>query len=68
MLERIGYGLLGIVLLAYLGAIVYGMITAGPLGIFGFILIGGIGVLFIKVLKDRLNNKEDDFYSNNVNQ
>ena len=68
MLEKIGYGLLAIVLVAYLVAILVGMIAAWPIGIFGFIAIAGFGALFIKVLKERLENSEDDYYSKNIHQ
>ena len=68
MLEKIGYGLLAIVLVAYLVAILVGMIAAWPIGIFGFIAIAGFGALFIKVLKERLANSEDDYYSKNIHQ
>ncbi len=32
----------------------------------GFIAIGGLGLLFIKVVKDLLGNKEDNYYDKNV--
>jgi Tfp pilus assembly protein PilW len=44
------------------------MVAAFPFGIIGLIVLTGVGVLFIKVLKDRLNNKEDDYYSKNVDK
>ena len=39
----------------------------GPVCIYGLIGVVAVGV-FIKVLVDRLNNKEDDYYSKNVKQ
>jgi len=43
-----------------------GLIQAFPEGIIGFIVIAGVGLLFIKVVRDRMKNKEDDYYDKNV--
>ena len=66
MLERLGYFLLIIVLIGYIVLMIKGLIETLPWGIIGFIAIAGIGVLFIKVLKERLQNKEDDYYDKNI--
>ncbi len=66
MLERLGYLLLVIALIAWTYLMVKGLIQAFPEGVIGFIAIAGLGLLFIKVVKDRLRNKEDDFYDKNV--
>ena len=65
-MENIGYVLLAIVALCWLIAILIGMVAAFPVGIIGLLAIGGLGFLFAKVIKDRLANKEDDYYSKNV--
>jgi len=67
-MEKIGYILLGIVFVIYCIFIFVGLIVAFPWGIIGLIAILGIGILFIKVLSDRLASKEDDFYEKNVKQ
>ena len=67
-MEKIGYLLLGIVFIIWLIAVVIGMIVAIPWGLIGFIAIIGIGLLFFKVLSDRLSSKEDDYYDKNVKQ
>lgn len=67
-MERIGYVLLALVAAIWFVAIVVGMIAAFPLGILGLIAIAGVGLLFIRVLRDRLAGKEDDYYSKNVQQ
>lgn len=67
-MERIGYTLLLIVALAWLVAMVVGLIVAFPWGIFGLVAIVALGLLFIKVIKERLANKEDDYYSKNVDK
>lgn len=67
-MERIGYILLSIVAAGWLVAMIAGMIAAFPFGIIGFIAILGIGFLLAKVVKDRIENKEDDYYSKNVDK
>jgi hypothetical protein len=65
-MEKLGYFLLAIVALAWITIVITGLVMAFPWGLIGLIGILGLGVLLIKVLADRLNNKEDDHYSNNV--
>ena len=66
MLERIGYTILGLLALLWVFAIVLGMVVAFPFGLIGLVGLLGIGLLVIKVLKDRLTNKEDDYYDKHV--
>lgn len=66
MLEKIGYVLLSLVALLWIIAIFTGLIAALPYGLVGLVGLVGIGALLIKVLKDRLGNSEDDYYSKNV--
>ncbi len=63
---KIGYVLLVIVAIVWIGAIIDGLVIAFPLGLIGLVGILGLGFLLIKVISDRLNNKEDDHYSDNV--
>lgn len=65
-MEKIGYVLLLIVALIWILAMIVGMIAAFPLGIIGLMAIVGIGLLFAKVVRDRLASKEDDYYAENV--
>ncbi len=65
-MEKIGYILLAIVAICWLVGMVVGMIAAFPIGIIGLVAIVGIGLLFAKVLKDRLASKEDAHYSKTV--
>jgi len=67
-MEYIGYVLLAIVALVWIVALFIGLIAAFPYGIIGLVAIIGIGFLFAKVIKDRLENKEDDHYSDNIEQ
>ena len=67
-MEMIGYTLLALVALVWLVAMITGMIVAFPYGLLGLIALLGIGVLFIKVLKERLTSREDDHYSKNVDR
>jgi len=46
------------------------MLTAAialfPFGLPVLVVLGAIGYLFWRVLRDRLSNKEDDYYEKNV--
>jgi len=65
-LEKIGYICLSLLAILYGAAMLFGMIASFPLGLIGLVAIIGFGALFIKVLKERLNSREDDHYSKNV--
>ena len=67
-LEKIGYAILAVVAACWLAAVLFGIVAALPYGFFGLLVIAGIGILFVKVLRDRLGNKEDDYYSKNVDR
>ena len=67
-MENIGYFLLGIVVLAWLIAVLVGMVAAFPIGLIGLVAITGVGFLLAKVIKDRIENKDDDYYSKNVDK
>ncbi len=67
-MEYIGYVFLIIVALIWIIALFVGLIAAFPYGIIGLVAVIGLGFLFAKVIKDRLENKEDDHYSDNVEQ
>ncbi|MCB1805774.1 MAG: hypothetical protein KDK04_10355 [Candidatus Competibacteraceae bacterium] len=66
--EKWGYLLLAIVAVAYVLAMLAGMIVVFPFGILGLLLMGGFGILLIKVVKERLHNKEDDYYSKEIDK
>lgn len=65
-MEKTGYILLSIAALCCITAMIAGMIIAFPFGIIGLAIITAVGLLFIKVLKDKKKNKEDDYYSKNI--
>lgn len=67
-MEKVAYALLAVVGFVWLGFILYGLVEAWPYGVIGFIGLGALGLLFIKVIKDRLKSDEDDYYSKNVDQ
>lgn len=64
--EKVGYTFLGAIAILYLIALIVGMITVFPYGLLGLVALVGVGVLLVKVLKERLANREDDYYSRNV--
>uniref|UniRef100_A0A7C3MHW5 Uncharacterized protein n=1 Tax=Dictyoglomus thermophilum TaxID=14 RepID=A0A7C3MHW5_DICTH len=57
MLEKISYIILLIIVLTYIIAIILGFIMAFPVGIIGLLVIIAMGLLFIKVLKDKFTSK-----------
>lgn len=67
-MEKIGYTLLAIVALAWITVVLTGLVMAWPYGLIGLVGIIGLGFLLIKVISDRLNNKEDDHYAKNVDK
>jgi hypothetical protein len=67
-MERAGYAILLALAVLWILGIVVGMIAAFPAGLIGLVALLGIGLLFTKVLKDRLSSKEDEYYSKNVDQ
>ena len=67
-MEKLGYLLIGSVAILWIIGMVAGLIVAFPYGLIGLIVLIGFGLLFVKVLKERLASKEDDYYSKNVQQ
>lgn len=59
-MERIAYLILSIIVILWLLAIIFGLILAFPVGLIGLLLILAFGLLFIKVLKDRIKSKSED--------
>ena len=68
IMENLGYVLLGIVGVLWLVAILIGFVAAFPFGLIGFVALGGFILLFVKVIKDRMDNEEDDYYSKNIDK
>jgi len=65
-MEKVAYIILLLLVGLWLGAMVVGMVAAMPEGIIGLLMLLAFGLLFIKALKERLNNKEDDHYNKNI--
>ncbi len=66
--ERVGYTILVLIAFIYVIAMVAGFFAILPYGLIGLALMVGVGILLIKVLKERLNNKEDDYYAKKVDK
>lgn len=65
-MEKTGLGLLAIVAIIYIIFLIVASVLAFPAGLISLLVIGACGLLFLQVLKDRLSNEEDDYYSKNV--
>lgn len=66
--EKIGYSILGALALLWVIGMIVGAIAAMPYGLLGLLAFVAIGVLLVKVLRERLTSKEDDYYSKNVDR
>lgn len=64
--EKVGYSCLAIVAVVYIAVMLAGVVAAFPYGLVILVLMLGFGVLLVKVVKERLANKEDDHYSRSV--
>jgi len=67
-MEKLGYVLLIAVAAVWLYAMIQGMVALLPYGLVGLVALAGIGLLFAKVVKDRVESTEDDYYSKNVDR
>jgi len=65
-LEKTGYICLALLAILYVAAMLFGMFAAFPAGLVGLLALVGVGTLLIKVIKERLSNREDDHYADNV--
>lgn len=65
-MEKVAYGLLLGVAILWVLAMIVGMVAAFPFGLIGLIVFVALGLLLIKVIRERLASKEDDYYTNNV--
>lgn len=67
-MEKTAYFFLSIIVIGWIIAMLVGFVATFPAGLIGLPLIIGIGLLVIKVIKERLENDEDDYYSKNIHQ
>ena len=67
-METAAYIILAVVAICWILAIIISLIAFFPYGLIGLVVITAFGLLFIKVLKDRMTNKEDDYYSNKIDK
>jgi len=67
--EKIGYLCLGAVALIYVASMFVVGTQVGWLGgLVGLLIVIGVGVLLIKVVKERRANAEDDYYARNIDK
>lgn len=59
-MEKIAYLILIALVIIWLSAIAFGFILAFPIGLIGLLFIIALGLLFIKVLKEKIRNKSED--------
>ncbi len=65
-MEKVAYAILLVLAGLWLLAMIGGMIAAFPLGILGLLVLVAFGLLFAKVLRERMASEEDDYYSKTI--
>lgn len=67
-MEKTAYIILSVAAIIWVLFIFIGLVKLFPAGFLGLLVLIAIGLLLFKAIKDRLKNKEDDYYSKNVNE
>jgi hypothetical protein len=67
-MERIAYGILLVLAGLWLIVLLAGLVAAFPIGLLGFLGLLAIGLLFAKVIRERLASKDDDYYAKHVDK
>ena len=67
-MERLGYILIGLFYLLGSYLTLKEIEQFYPEGLLVILIYSGLLVLFVKVLKERLNNKDDDYYSKEIDK
>ena len=67
-MEKVAYIILGSLACVWIGLVIVGMIAAFPFGLLGLLGMGAMGLLLGKVLKERMESKEDDYYDKNIDK
>jgi hypothetical protein len=67
-MEKLGYILIGLFYLLGSYLTIKEIEQFYPEGLLVILIYSGLLVLFVKVLKERLNNKDDDYYSKEIDQ
>ena len=65
-MEKIGFVLIGAVVLLWIIGMIAGLIALWPYGLPILIGLAGVGFLLAKAIKDRLSSEEDKYYSKHV--
>ncbi len=65
-MEKTAYVILVVAALAWVIAMIVGLVAAFPVGLIGLILLLAFGLLFAKALRDRVEKSRDDRYSRDV--
>jgi hypothetical protein len=66
--EKIAYSILGVLGVAWVLVMLVGVVAAFPFGLIALAALIAVGLLVIKVLKERFANREDDYYDKNVDR
>ena len=67
-MEKTAYAILLALAALWLVAMIAGLIAAFPYGLLGLLALIAVGLLLIKVLRERIASAEDDYYSKHVDR
>jgi len=67
-LDRLVLILVILVVMAWLTIVFSGLVSAGPFGLLGIIPLGIVVGIIAVVVHQRLQNKEDDYYRDNIDK
>ena len=67
-MEKLGYILIGLFYILGSYLTLKEIEQFYPEGLLVILIYSGLLVLFVKVLKERLNNKDDDYYSKEIDK
>ena len=67
-MEKLGYMLIGLFYLLGSYLTLEEIDQFYPEGLLVILIYSGLLVLFVKVLKERLNNQDDDYYSKEIDE
>jgi hypothetical protein len=65
-MEKTAYVILTLAAIAWIIAVIVGLVAAFPVGLIGLVVLFAFGLLFVKALRDRIAKSGDDRYSRDV--
>ena len=67
-MEKTAYVILLALAALWLVAMIVGMVAAFPIGLLGLLGLLAVGLLLVKVLRERAANADDDYYAKHIDE